>query len=94
MSLEKNLTYNIIIKPSVKKYLLKLSKKNKKDTDTILNSIEELIINPYNSNFLKDSSDKERKIRKGKYRIIFLIFEDKKEVEILKIGKRSNVYKK
>ncbi|KZX10610.1 type II toxin-antitoxin system RelE family toxin [Methanobrevibacter filiformis] len=94
MSLKKNLTYKLTIKPSVKKYLLKLSKKNKKDVNIILKGIEDLINNPYNSDFLKDSQDKERKIRKGNYRILFLIFEDEKQVEILKIGKRSNIYKK
>jgi mRNA-degrading endonuclease RelE of RelBE toxin-antitoxin system len=35
-----------------------------------------------------------RKLRKGNYRIIFTINASSCEIEILKIGKRDNIYKK
>ncbi|WP_157077746.1 type II toxin-antitoxin system RelE family toxin [Methanobrevibacter curvatus] len=60
----------------------------------MLKEIEELATNTHNSDILKNIQDKEHKIRKVKYRIIFTILEDEKVVEILKIGKRTNSYKK
>jgi mRNA-degrading endonuclease RelE of RelBE toxin-antitoxin system len=53
----------------------------------IWDSIGEIEKDPYNSNLLRENFKKYQRIRKGKYRIIFLI--DSPEVIILKIGKRS-----
>lgn len=93
--LRKN-TYNIIIDPLVDKYLQKLSNKNKKDFKLLIKYIKELSENPYKSISLKDSFQKERRFRKGDYRIIFKIKTktNPNEIIILKIGKRSNIYKK
>ena len=77
MSLKKNLDYNLVIKPSAKKYLIKLSKKNKKDSNILLNSIKKISNNPYDSISLKSRINKERRVRIGDYRIIFKIIEDK-----------------
>ena len=96
INLKKNMEYNLFIKPSTQKYLIKLSKKNKKDFKEILNKIKLLKFDPYNSNLFKTSDDKKRKVRKGKYRIIFKIIEEKNPpvLEIIRIGKRSSIYKK
>ena len=96
MNLKKNLDYNLVIKPSAKKYLIKLSKKNKKDSKILLESIKRIPNNPYNSISLKIGTSKERRIRIGDYRIIFKIIKDKDSllIEIIRIGKRSSIYKK
>ena len=96
ISLKKNLGYNLVIKPSVKKYLIKLSKKNKKDSNKLLKSIKKISNNPYNSIILKSRIIKERRVRTGDYRIIFKIIEDKNPpiIEIIRIVKRASVYKK
>lgn len=91
----KNDTYKLIIDSQADKYLMKLSKKNKKDLKTILNSIKKISNNPYNSAILKGGVKKERRVRQGDYRIIFRINKETKphQIRIIKIGKRTNVYK-
>lgn len=92
MNLKKDIKYKINIKKPVDKYLMKLSKKNKKDLKIILTAIKEISNNPYNSVRLTDKTEKERRIRKGKYRIIFTINTELDEIQILKIGKRTSIY--
>lgn len=89
-------TYKLIIGNQVDKYLMKLAKKNKKDFKMLLNSIKELLNDPYDSISLKGKFENERRLRSGDYRIIFRINmkTDPYEVHIVKIGKRSNIYKK
>ena len=56
-----------------------------------------LAINPYNeaeSSFKSKKCPKCKKTRVGGYRIIYFINESTKEVEIIDIGSRRNIYKK
>ncbi|WP_067259652.1 type II toxin-antitoxin system RelE family toxin [Methanobrevibacter cuticularis] len=94
--MKKNSDYNLVIKPSAKRYLIKLSKKNKKDSKLLLKSIKKIPNNPYNSISLKSRVNKERRVRTGDYRIIFKIIEDENPsvIEIIRIGKRASIYKK
>ena len=85
-------TYNIVLSPKADKFLKKIAKKNKKDFKNLVNVIETISKNPYYSIKLKNTNNKERRIRKGDYRIKFIINND--NVEITMIGKRSNIYNK
>ena len=56
-----------------------------------------LSINPYKEaekSFKSKKCPKCKKTRIGDYRIIYFIYESKKEVEIIDIGLRKNIYKK
>ena len=88
--------YNLIFDPKAEKYLKKLSRKDKKSSNIILNNIKKILIDPYNSISIKTSVFKERRVKAGDYRIIFIIVEDKNPpvIEITRIGKRATVYKK
>ena len=56
----------------------------------------ELSLNPYKEaeNFKSKKCPKCKKTRVGEYRIIYFINKPKKEVEIIDIGSRKNIYKK
>ena len=65
------------------------------------NRIEEkyygLAVNPYKeaqNSFKSKKCPKCKKTRMGNYRIIYFIHESKKEIEIIDIGLRKNIYKK
>ena len=61
----------------------------------MLDGIDELRESPYNSKQLKGLFKGTRRIKIGNYRIIFIINEcDKpKNVRVIKIGHRKNIYK-
>ena len=92
MSLKNGIKYKINIKKQADKYLLKLSKKNKKDFEILLGCVKNLPEDPYNSKSLHNNLKGLRRVKQGEYRIIFRI--DDSIIKILSIGKRSNVYKK
>ncbi|MGL6297780.1 MAG: type II toxin-antitoxin system RelE family toxin [Methanobacteriaceae archaeon] len=94
--MKKDIIYEITIDSQPHKYLLKLSKKNKKNLKILLNAIKELSENPYNLIQLQGRSGKDRRIRKGDYRIIFSVNTNKvpPKIYITKIDKRSKIYKK
>ncbi|MCL2114661.1 MAG: type II toxin-antitoxin system RelE/ParE family toxin [Methanobrevibacter sp.] len=94
MILKKDMGYEIVFNRKSDKYLIKLSKKDKINLKFLLDSIKELSKNPYASEILKSGKKKERKIRKKDYRIFFIINENLHQIEIINIGKRSNIYKK
>lgn len=88
--------YEIIFDSKAEKYLKKLSKKDKKATKIILDAIKRIPENSYDFDILKGYWASSRKLRKGDYRIIFDIDNNTnpKEIIILKIGKRKNIYKR
>ncbi|MFQ6055815.1 MAG: type II toxin-antitoxin system RelE/ParE family toxin [Methanosarcinales archaeon] len=50
---------------------------------------------PYDIDYLKVKGEKDTyRTIVGKYRILYLIFEDKKLVTVIKVDKRSRVYKR
>ncbi|WP_187647260.1 type II toxin-antitoxin system RelE family toxin [Nitrosophilus labii] len=84
--------YKVLLDKRVVKDLKKIDKKNR---EKILAVIEEKIAaNPYEGKkLLGDLSDFYR-YRVGNYRIIYSIFDDRIEIEIIKIGHRKEVYSK
>jgi mRNA interferase RelE/StbE len=83
------LAYNIVYKKSVHRDLKKLSKPEAK---RILDQIEtELVKKPKSNPLLKGQFAGLRKYRIGDYRVIYAILE--KDVLILRIGNRKDVYK-
>ena len=89
MNLTKDMDYNISLSPSADKYLKKLSKKNKKDLKFLKAVIYNIPNDPYEA--MEGKYKGFNRVRKGKYRIIFEIKGN--EIEISRIGKRSNIYK-
>ena len=61
-----------------------------------MDTVEKVSKNPYNCDDLKGKFDGAKKIRKGKYRIIFDIDAESTppEIIVLKIDLRSKIYKK
>lgn len=92
MSLKKDTKYKLNIKRQSDKYLMKLSKNNKKEFKILLECIKNLPENPYDSKPLHNNLKGLRRLRKGEYRIIFRI--DESIITILNVGKRANLYKK
>jgi mRNA-degrading endonuclease RelE of RelBE toxin-antitoxin system len=96
MNLTEDMGYKILFSSNVDKFLKKLSKKNKKDLKIIREAIVSILQDPYDSKMLKGTFKDYRRIRKDPYRIIFKIKKNKNsknEILILKIAKRSNIYK-
>jgi len=84
------LTYNIVYKKSVYRDLKKLSKA---ESSRILNQIEEELSKKADTYpVLKGQFTGLRKYRVGDYRVIYVILG--KDVLILRIGHRRDVYKK
>jgi len=94
INLKKDTKYEIGIYPQADKFLYKLSKKDTKTLGIVLKAIRELNIDPNNSIKLINTKNK-RRIKAGDYRVIFEIDNNTspKEINILKIGHRRNVYK-
>jgi mRNA interferase RelE/StbE len=83
--------YKIKIKPSAKKELFKLPKKElQKLTDKILS----LSVNPRPAGVEKLSGDEKYRIRQGNYRIIYAIHDEQLIIIVVKIGHRRDVYRK
>ncbi len=82
--------YKVLIDEKVLKDLRKIDKKYR---EKIIKTIEEKIAkDPYKGKkLLGDLSDFYR-YRVGDYRIIYLIFDDRVEIEIVKVGHRKEVY--
>lgn len=68
-----------------------LKKCQREDAIRILDKIESLALNPYDSSGQKLKGENSFKIRVGKHRIIYEIYEG--VLLITEIGKRQNIYK-
>jgi len=83
--------YRILIDKRVVKDLKKIDKnKRLKIIDAIENKIA---YDPYKGKRLAGNLSDFWRYRVGDYRIIYLIFEDRVEVEIVKAGHRKDIYK-
>jgi len=84
--------YKIELSESVQKSLKRIPKK---DVSKIIEKIQIIGINPFPEGCrkLKDLHDVYR-VRQGKYRIIYEVYENKLIVIVLKIGHRKDIYKK
>ena len=94
INLKNTLDYDLIFDPKAEKFLKKLSRKDKKTAQILLNAIKKLSKDPYNSKSLKGILKGNRRIRKDSYRIIFRIVKNSNEIRILEVEKRSKAYKK
>ena len=83
--------YKIQIKPSAKRELFKLPKK---DLQRVVNKIRSLSLNPRPSGCEKLSGEEKYRVRQGNYRIIYSIEDQQLIVIVVKIGHRKEVYKK
>lgn len=83
--------YKILIKPSAKKELEKLPKK---DIQKIVVKIQDLSADPRPVGSEKLSGDDKFRVRQGNYRIVYSIEDDKLIVFIVKIGHRRDIYRK
>jgi mRNA-degrading endonuclease RelE of RelBE toxin-antitoxin system len=85
--------YELIVFEDVDKYLAKLFKKSNVNYKIVKDGLKGIKYNPYNSKVLTGKFQGYRRVRRGNYRIIFRIDESKKEVSVVKIDKRSKIYK-
>lgn len=81
------------------KKAIKFMDKHSNDEDLLIRIFDKYLdisLNPYKEalNFKSKKCPKCKKTRVGEYRIIYFINEPKKEVEIIDIGPRKNIYKK
>ena len=82
--------YNIKIKRSAEKEIKKL---NKQALKRILQKLDELALNPRGYNSIKLSNESKYRIRVGKYRILYEIFDKTLIVVVVKVSHRKDVYK-
>ena len=83
--------YNVQILPSViRKDLVKLPSK---DVARIMDKIKSLGENPRPYWAIKLSSREEYRGRQGTYRILYIIDDGIKVVQVTKVGHRKNIYK-
>jgi len=83
--------YKIQIKPSAKKELGKLPKK---ELQKVVNKIRSLSSNPRPTGCEKLSDEEKYRIRQGNYRIVYSIEDKQLIVIVVKIGHRKDVYKR
>ncbi len=82
------LTYEVKIKPKALKQLKRLPKDI---TERILNKV--VFIKDTPQSFMKKLESKDIwSLRVGEYRVLIDLFEDKKLIEIIKVGHRREIY--
>jgi mRNA interferase RelE/StbE len=70
-----------------------LSSLPKNDLHRVIKRIQDLAMNPRPLNSQKLSNSQHYRVRQGDYRIVYLITDNTKTIEIYKIGHRREVYK-
>ena len=84
-------SYNILIKPSAAKELETIPDKDRR---RIVYRIQGLAQDPRPAGCEKLSNQNRYRIRQGNYRILYLIDDDKVIVVVVRVAKRSRVYRK
>ena len=84
--------YNLTIKPSATKEIESIS--SKKDRSAIVTKIFSLADNPRPVEATKLANQEKYRIRQGKFRILYQIFDAIVEVNIVKVGHRRDVYRR
>lgn len=82
--------YKLLIKPSAVKEIEVIPKK---DRARITGKIQELASNPRPHGYEKLSGEEKYRLRQGTYRIVYSIDDSAREVLIVKIGHRKDVYR-
>ena len=83
--------YKITFKKSVSKDLKSVPKS---DVKKILLKVDSLAVNPRREGAVKLSGQEMYRIRHGLYRIIYEIRDSELVIQVIKIGHRSDVYKR
>jgi mRNA interferase RelE/StbE len=83
--------YRIVFKKSVAKDFKSIPKS---DVKKILERIDSLAVNPRRDGSKKLSGKDSYRIRQGLYRIIYQIRDGELVVQVIKVGHRSEVYKR
>ena len=83
--------YKITFKKSVSKDLKSVPKS---DVKKILAKVDSLAVNPRREGAVKLSGQEMYRIRQGLYRIIYEIRDSELVIQVIKIGHRSDVYKR
>ena len=94
VSTTKEEKFNLIVLEYSQKKFQKLTKRDNKLRNTVEDILNDLRNNPFQGKKLNVNFDGCRSIHflKNKYRIIYAIFEDKKEILVLEIGHRKDCY--
>jgi len=74
------------------RFLKNIAKKDKITAEIIFKGIEEIKKNPYCCKLLVGNFKGSRSKRKGNYRIIYKIYEEKNMIYIMNVGHRDDVY--
>ena len=85
------MAYSIDLASVPQKFLDKLGKEL---FDRIMKKLETLKANPFPSDVIRVVGRKEKvfRVRVGKYRILYVVFDDKKEILVIDIDRRESVY--
>ncbi len=85
------LAYRIVLASAPQKFLDKLGNEL---FDRIMKKLETLKVNPFPSDVKGVVGRKEKafRVRVGKYRILYVVFDDKNEILVTDIDKRESVY--
>jgi mRNA interferase RelE/StbE len=83
--------YKITFKKSVSKDLKSVPKS---DVKKILLKVDSIAVNPRREGAVKLSGQEIYRIRQGLYRIIYEIRDSELVIQVIKIGHRSDVYKR
>ena len=88
------MTYKLEYSNQVNNFFKNIKKDNKA-SEIILKLIEEVVEDPFDSDFMQPPFKGARKKRKGKYRVIFdvILESNPQTIRLLKIDKRGKVYK-
>ncbi len=83
--------FDIFLGPQPEKFLKKSEKELRQ---RIWKKIDELKLNPFPSDIVRVIGEKEKsfRVRVGKCRIKYYVFQDKKEIVVFEIDKRDKIY--
>jgi len=84
-------SYKILIKPSAVKELEAIPEK---DRQRIVYRIQGLAENPRPRGCEKLSDQDKYRLRQGKYRILYQVYDDEVIVLVVRVGKRGEIYKR
>jgi len=84
-------SYRLFIKPSAAKELEAV--RSKRDRGRIVATVRSLAADPRPSGCQKLSGSNKYRVRKGEYRILYQIEDDRRLVTVVKIGHRRDVYR-